>query len=172
MILIAIKPQNRPSTRRIPDVVVFDERAKPSIQSVGRGKKGFMSSKINKVIESPNPAQAGQTLTMKWTAGGGIYTRNDKLLHELVHSQLLNNTQAFDPSRGSAKRSRVVAGRLAELADNAKVGQGALSLVAKEQARHATGEDRVKRKGQAARGQGFGRSQNSWKLPSYNKAKL
>ncbi|QRW05173.1 hypothetical protein RhiLY_04172 [Ceratobasidium sp. AG-Ba] len=97
-----------------------------------------MSSKINKVIASPNPAQAGQTPDDEVDSGEEeSNTRNDKLLHELVHSQLLNNTQAFDPSRGSAKRSRVVAGRLAELADNAKVGQGALSLVAKEQARHA-----------------------------------
>jgi hypothetical protein len=64
-------------------------------------------------------------------------TKNDKLLHELVHSKLLNNTQAYDLNQGPAKRKRTVAGRLVELADSAKVGQGAVSLAAKEQARHA-----------------------------------
>ncbi|KAG9092640.1 hypothetical protein FS749_015550 [Ceratobasidium sp. UAMH 11750] len=127
-----------PSIRRIPDVIVFDECAKTSTQPMGRAKKGFMSSKITHVIEAPNPTQSGPAPDED--ADGEeeqINTRNDKILHELVHSQLLNNTQAYDPNQGSAKRSRTVVGRLVELADNAKVGQGAVSLVAKEQARHA-----------------------------------
>ncbi|KAG9128167.1 alpha mannosidase-like protein [Ceratobasidium sp. 392] len=126
------------STRRVPDVVVFDERNGTSTQPVGRGKKGFMSSKIAHIIEAPNPTQAGLA------PEGDVEseeeqsnTRNDKLLHELVHSQLLNNTQAYSHGQGSAERSRTVVGRLVELADGAKVGRGAASLVTKEQARHA-----------------------------------
>ncbi|KAG8747283.1 hypothetical protein FRC12_014110 [Ceratobasidium sp. 428] len=126
-----------PSTGRIPDVVVFDERARSSIQPMGRGKKGFMSSKINHVIEAPNPTQIGPTPEDANSEEEQSNVRNDKLLHELVHSQLLSNTQAYNPDRGSAKRSRTVVGRLVELADSAKVGRGAASLAAKEQARHA-----------------------------------
>ncbi|KAG9104543.1 hypothetical protein FRC06_001323 [Ceratobasidium sp. 370] len=127
-----------PSTRRIPDVVVFDEHARTSTQFMSRAKKGFMSSKINHVIEAPGPTQNGPAPDDDSDSEEEqSNTRNDKLLHELVHSQLLNNTQAYDPNQGPAKRSRVVVGRLVELADNAKVGQGAVSLVAKERARHA-----------------------------------
>jgi hypothetical protein len=54
-----------------------------------------------------------------------------------VHSQLLNNPYAFDAKQGSAGRSRVMAGRLLELAEDVKLGQGATALKAKENARHA-----------------------------------
>jgi hypothetical protein len=54
-----------------------------------------------------------------------------------VHSQLLSNPHAFDEKQGSAKRTRKVAGRLLELASDAKVGRGADALKAKENSRHA-----------------------------------
>ncbi|KAF8605165.1 hypothetical protein BDV93DRAFT_491401 [Ceratobasidium sp. AG-I] len=128
-----------PSTRRVPDVVVFNERASGSSQPVARGAgKGFMSSKIHHVIEAPKSMQ----LTSDPGHGSEVEeelsnTKNDKLLHELVHSKLLSNPDAFNVEQGSAKRNRTMAGRLVELADGAKVGQGATSLKAKEQSKHA-----------------------------------
>lgn len=96
------------------------------------------SSKIHHVIEAPKPTQHASDLDQDSEVEEELSnTKNDKLLHELVHSKLLNNPDAFDVEQGSAKRSRTVAGRLVELADGAKVGQGAVSLKAKEHAQHA-----------------------------------
>ncbi|KAL5640916.1 hypothetical protein ACGC1H_001408 [Rhizoctonia solani] len=125
------------STSKTPDVVVFDARASTSSQPLVRGKgKGFMSSKIRHVQSESQPkpspeegdAESDQDISN---------AKNDKLLHELVHSQLLSNPHVFDAKQGSAKRSRTVVGRLLELADDAKIGRGAEALKAKENSHHA-----------------------------------
>lgn len=139
-------------------MVVFNERASGSAQLVTRGAaKAFMvcpydhftlfsrltdlrikSSKIHHVIEAPKPTQLASDLDNDTEVEEELSnTKNDKLLHELVHSKLLSNPDAFNVDQGSAKRGRTVVGRLVELADGAKVGQGATSLKAKEQAKHA-----------------------------------
>ncbi|KAG8762913.1 hypothetical protein FRC11_007145 [Ceratobasidium sp. 423] len=134
------KPKTVPSasTSKTPDVVVFDARAGTSSQPLVRGKgKGFMSSKIHHVQSESQP-KATQPEDSDAESDQEISnTKNDKLLHELVHSQLLNNPHAFDAKQGSAKRSRTVAGRLLELADDAKLGRGAEALKTKENSRHA-----------------------------------
>ncbi|CAE7111456.1 unnamed protein product [Rhizoctonia solani] len=125
------------SISKTPDVVVFDARAGTSSQPLVRGKgKGFMSSKIHHVQSEsqPKPSQEDSDAESDQDISNA---RNDKLLHELVHSQLLSNPDTFGAKQGSAKRSRTVAGRLLELADDVKIGRGAEALKAKENSHHA-----------------------------------
>ncbi|KAJ1311041.1 hypothetical protein OPQ81_009546 [Rhizoctonia solani] len=136
------KPTSSPapsvSISKEPDVVVFDARAGTSSQPLVRGKgKGFMSSKIHHVQSGSQSKPSQPDDSDEESDQEASNARNDKLLHELVHSQLLSNPNAFDPKKGSGKRSRLVAGRLLELADDAKVGRGAEVLKAKENSRHA-----------------------------------
>ncbi|KAH7344592.1 hypothetical protein B0J17DRAFT_636004 [Rhizoctonia solani] len=134
----ASSPAPIASASRTPDVVVFDARAGTSSQPLVRGKgKGFMSSKIHHVQSESQPKPSQPKDSDGESDQEISNTKNDKLLHELVHSQLLSNPHAFDAKQGSAKRSRTVAGRLLELADNAKIGRGADALKAKESSRHA-----------------------------------
>ncbi|CAE6522002.1 unnamed protein product [Rhizoctonia solani] len=125
-------------TSKAPNVVVFDARAGTSSQPLVRGKgKGFMSSKIHHVQSESQPKPSQPEDSDAESDQEISNTKNDKLLHELVHSQLLSNPHAFDAKQGSAKRSRTMAGRLLELADDAKLGRGAEALKTKENSRHA-----------------------------------
>ncbi|GAB1518784.1 hypothetical protein RhiTH_001849 [Rhizoctonia solani] len=126
------------STSKAPDVVVFDARAGTSSQPVVRGKgKGFMSSKITHVQSESQPKSSQPKDSDEDSDGEHSNSKNDKLLHELVHSQLLSNPHAYDAKQGSAQRSRTVAGRLLELANDAKIGRGTDTLKTKENSRHA-----------------------------------
>ncbi|CUA73859.1 hypothetical protein RSOLAG22IIIB_01379 [Rhizoctonia solani] len=134
----ASSPVPSASTSKVPDVVVFDARAGTSSQPLVRGKgKGFMSSKIHHVQSESHPKPSRSEDSGAESDQEISNVKNDKLLHELVHSQLLSNPHAFDAKQGSAKRSRTVAGRLLELADDAKIGRGAEALRAKENSHHA-----------------------------------
>ncbi|KDN43512.1 hypothetical protein RSAG8_06101, partial [Rhizoctonia solani AG-8 WAC10335] len=88
--------------------------------------------KASSPVPSASTSKAPDVVVFDARAG-----TSSQLLHELVHSQLLSNPHTFDAKQGSARRSRMVAGRLLELADDAKIGRGAEGLKAKENSHHA-----------------------------------
>lgn len=63
--------------------------------------------------------------------------KNDKLLHNLVHTQLLPSSLNPEMNSSSAQRRKFMEGRIVELAGGAKLGKGEKLLRKEEQNKHA-----------------------------------
>ncbi|KAF8591448.1 hypothetical protein K439DRAFT_1644149 [Ramaria rubella] len=111
-------------TRR-PNVVVFAEGAAVTRIPAATKTQGrtFMSSKVSKLRHSP--VEAKHTLPDKQEIESeASNTRNDALLHRLVHTQLLSGSLNPDLNLAPARQRKALAGRVLELADASKLGKG------------------------------------------------
>ncbi|PIL36738.1 hypothetical protein GSI_00427 [Ganoderma sinense ZZ0214-1] len=118
-----------------PDVVVFSETGAGSMIPK-KLKSGFMSSKINKLVDEATKPEKKKSLEEE-EEEDLTNAQNDALLHRLVHTQLLSGSLNPDLNLTPAQRKKALAGRIMEAAGKAKMGKGEASVRQKEHNRAA-----------------------------------
>ncbi|KAL5508145.1 hypothetical protein ACEPAH_5763 [Sanghuangporus vaninii] len=112
--------------RKQPEVVVFSGGTQSTGTKMSRSQaKSFMSPKVSKLRQEVNEVETNEY-------GDGDSEReeertnvqNDKLLHKLVHTQLLSGSLNHELDLTPAQRRKALDGRVMEIAGNAKLGKG------------------------------------------------
>ncbi|KAF7331983.1 hypothetical protein MKEN_00078600 [Mycena kentingensis (nom. inval.)] len=111
-------------TSAAPDnhVIVFTGPTTSTQPFSASQKKAFLSSKVSRLREDApavRPAQSSAEDEEDKTNA-----QNDALLHRLVHTKLLSGSLNEELDMTPAQRKKALAGRVMELAGNAKLGKG------------------------------------------------
>ncbi|KAJ7228746.1 hypothetical protein GGX14DRAFT_487396, partial [Mycena pura] len=112
------------------NVVVFSEmgpKSRDSDLSSMAQKKTFMSSKVSK-LRDDSGVQNSSTVDNKEEEEERTNAQNDALLHRLIHTKLLSGSLSADLNLTSAQRKKALAGRVLELAGQAKLGKGEIRV--------------------------------------------
>ncbi|KAL5530315.1 hypothetical protein ACEPAF_6572 [Sanghuangporus sanghuang] len=130
--------------RKQPEVVVFSGGTQSTGTKMSKSQaKSFMSSKVSKLRQEVNEAGTNENgdddseLEEERTN-----VQNDKLLHKLVHTQLLSGSLNHELDLTPAQRRKALDGRVMEIAGNAKLGKGE-SIVRQEERKKAAKKVRM-----------------------------
>ncbi|OCB87501.1 hypothetical protein A7U60_g5406 [Sanghuangporus baumii] len=130
--------------RKQPEVVVFSGGTQSTGTKMSKYQaKSFMSSKVSKLRQEVNEAGTNENgdddseLEEERTN-----VQNDKLLHKLVHTQLLSGSLNHELDLTPAQRRKALDGRVMEIAGNAKLGKGE-SIVRQEERKKAAKKVRM-----------------------------
>ncbi|KAG8958305.1 hypothetical protein FRC03_009263 [Tulasnella sp. 419] len=110
-----------------PPTVVFASTLPPKepSQSSGPLSKSFMSSKVNKIHASKTGNVKGRaTESQESEDEDGSHAINDRELHKLIHTRVLLGSQQSELKLTPAQRRKAMEGRVLELANSAKLGEG------------------------------------------------
>lgn len=124
------------SGQRQPDVIIFSGATTTKSTQSRAQLKAFMSSKVSRLKEEAKKAEDGSHGDSD-EADVIKNAKNDKLLHNLVHTQLLPSSLNPEMNSSSAQRRKFMEGRIVELAGGAKLGKGEKLLRKEEQNKHA-----------------------------------
>ncbi|KAH0840024.1 hypothetical protein J3R83DRAFT_987 [Lanmaoa asiatica] len=115
------------SSSRTLDVTIFLEstRKQPEASLSAKGlRKSFMSSKVSSIASSSMQSVSKKKIPDGESDDERTNTQNDALLHRLVHTKLLSGSLDPELDLDHAQRRKALAGRVLELAGEAKLGKG------------------------------------------------
>ncbi|KAA1466198.1 hypothetical protein DENSPDRAFT_830956 [Dentipellis sp. KUC8613] len=115
-------------------VVVFSDARPQALPRQGKGKNGFMSSKVSKLRRDEDSVKTTKE-ALDTNEDERTNIQNDALLHRLVHTQLLSGSLNPELNLTSAQKKKALAGRIMELSGKAKLGKGEKAVREKERNR-------------------------------------
>ncbi|KAL5487940.1 hypothetical protein ACEPAI_6048 [Sanghuangporus weigelae] len=130
--------------KRQPEVVVFSGGTQSTGTKMSQSQaKSFMSSKVSKLRQEVNEVGTNEIGDDdSELEGERTNVQNDKLLHKLVHTQLLSGSLNHELNLTPAQRRKALDGRVMEIAGTAKLGKGE-SVVRQEERKKAAKKVRM-----------------------------